>query len=98
MQDPTPNPALKEPELLVGDWNLEIDLPSDLPTAARGHVSFEWLEGGAFLVMRVGVEWEAPSGSVAIIGHDDASETYSTLYFDARGASRIYQMTLNDDV
>jgi hypothetical protein len=98
MQDPIPNPALKDLEMLVGQWSLEIDFPSDPPTTVRGHVSFDWLEGGAFLVMRSGVEWEGPSGSVAVIGRDDAAETYTMLYFDARGVSRIYQMSFGDGI
>ncbi len=93
MEHPVPNPALEELAALVGEWRVEMAFPADPPTVVRGHVTFEWLEGGAFLLMRAGgIEWEGPSGAVAVIGRDDSAETYSLLYFDARGVSRIYAM------
>lgn len=33
-----------------------------------------------------------------MIGADDAAETYCMVYFDSRGVSRIYQMTLSGDI
>jgi hypothetical protein len=33
-----------------------------------------------------------------VIGGDESTETYCALYFDSRGVSRIYQMSLNDGV
>jgi hypothetical protein len=98
MQPQTPNPVLKDLETLVGEWSLEILFPADPATPVRGSVSFEWLEGGAFLVMRSGIDWSGPSGSVAVIGRDDMAETYSMLYFDARGVSRVYEMSFGDSV
>lgn len=98
MEQPIPNPVLNDLEALPGEWSLEIDFPSDPPIAVRRHVSFEWIEGGAFLVMGAGVEWEGPSGSVAVIGRDEALETYAMLYFDARGVSWIYQMSFGEGV
>ena len=71
--------------------------PTD-PPSVRGRVSFAWIEGGAFLLMRAAVDWAGPSGAVAIIGRDDAAEDYSMLYFDARGVSRIYGMNLDGGV
>jgi len=98
MQSQTPNPTLSDLETLIGEWSLEILFPADLATPVRGSVSFEWLEEGAFLAMRSGIEWSGPSGSVAVIGRDDMAENYSMLYFDARGVSRIYEMSFGDDV
>ncbi len=99
MQHPTPNPALKDLEALAGEWSVEIAFPTDPPGTVHGRVTFDWIEGGAFLVMRAGgIEWSGPSGAVGIIGRDDAAETYSMLYFDARGVSRIYQMSFGDGV
>jgi hypothetical protein len=92
-----PNATLKDLEALVGEWDIEIVLPADPPTIMRGRVTFEWLEGGAFLVMRE-VEWSGPSGSVAVIDRVVAAETYAMLYFDARGVSRVYEMSVGDGV
>ena len=103
MQPGTPNPALslklKDLEPLVSEWSVEILLPGDPATTVRGSVSIEWFEGGAFLVMRTGgLEWSGPSGSVSVIGRDDMAETYSLLYADTRGVSRIYEMSFRDSV
>ena len=38
-----------------------------------------------------------PSG-MAVIGSDNAVETYFWLYFDERGVSRKFEMTLRDNV
>ncbi|MGH2542744.1 MAG: hypothetical protein ACRDIB_08105 [Ardenticatenaceae bacterium] len=94
-QAPKANPALERLDALVGEWNTEISLPSDPPTVVRGRTTFEWLEA-AFLVMHGSVEHADFPTSVAIIGSDDSTETYSMLYFDSRGVSRIYQMSLSD--
>jgi hypothetical protein len=98
MQSQTPNPTLSNLEALVGKWSLEILFPADPASPLRGSVSSERLEGRAFLVMRSGIDWSGPSGSVAVIGRDDKAETYSMLYFDARGVSRIYEMSFGDGV
>ena len=93
------NPALSDLEPLVGEWSVEIAFPTEPATTLRGTVSFEWFDGGAFLIMRAGgMEWSGPSGSIGVIGRDDMAETYSMLYFDARGVSRIYEMSFGDGV
>ena len=38
-----------------------------------------------------------PSG-IAIIGSDDSTQEYFMLYFDERGVSRKYEVTLRDNV
>jgi len=40
-----PNPALKELEALIGEW--EVEVPES--PGQRGRATFEWLEGGAYL-------------------------------------------------
>ncbi len=68
----------------------------DPSATLHGHASFELLENGAFLIMRSGVSG-GPPDSVSVIGRDESIKTYSMLYFDSRGVSRIYEMSLNDD-
>jgi hypothetical protein len=48
-QPPKPNPALKSRDVLVGMWNVS---GPDI----QGQVTFEWMEGGFFLVQRVNLE------------------------------------------
>lgn len=97
MNSTGPNPALKDLEILVGEWDMEISAASFLPdpaTVLQGQASFEWLEGGDFLVARQGSKAAGPPYSTAIIGRDETAETYTVLYFDDRGVSRVYQMSL----
>ena len=97
-QQPAPNPALADLALLIGEWTIEIVFPGDQSEVVRGRASYAWLEGGAFLVQRSEVDWGGPSGSVAVVGRDDAAANYSMLYYDARGVSRIYEMSFGDGV
>src|SRR5258706_11597965 len=93
-----PNPSLKGLEILVGEWDTEMSDMSFVPDPSarfRGHAYFQWLEGGAFLIMYMGGELGgAPSSAIEVIGRDESAYGYSVLYFDSRGISRIYQMSL----
>jgi len=89
-----PNPALKPLEVFVGEWSVELVFPADPATIARTHASFEWLEDGAFLMMHTGGATSGLPWSTCIISRDELLETYSLLYYDWRGTSRIYQMSL----
>lgn len=96
----SPNPALERLRVLVGEWELEITSMSfdpDPSAVAHGHVSFHWMEDGAFLREHSEIPNTEFPKSVAIIGPDDSAETYGMLYFDSRGVSRIYQMSLTGD-
>ena len=94
------NPALERLGVLVGEWELEITSMSfdpDPSAVVHGHVSFHWTEDLAFLREHSEIPNTEFPQSVAIIGPDDAAETYGMLYFDSRGVSRIYQMSLIGD-
>jgi hypothetical protein len=98
-QQPT-NPAIERLGMFVGKWNLEISSMSfheDKSATVHGRATFDWIEGGAFLRERSEVPNTAFPRAIAIIGPDDSAETYSMLYFDSRGVSRIYQMSLNGE-
>ena len=95
------NPALERLRVFIGEWNLEITSMSfnpDPSAVERGRTSFDWLEGGAFLIQHseVSTSTDFPRG-IAVIAPDDAAETYGMLYFDSRGVSRIYRMTLSEE-
>jgi len=92
------NPALKPLRPLVGAWRSEIRWSKEThrlvggPAVVRGRVTFESLEDGHFLIQRMGdaARW--------IIGRDDTSKRYGVLYADARGVSRVYEMSLSNGV
>lgn len=96
-----PNPALKFLDVLVGDWQMELSNAAFLPNpsgTATGLVSFEWLQDGAFLMMRMGDKPSAAPDATWLIGRDDSTPIYTVLYYDSRSVSRIYQMTFSDGV
>ena len=85
-------------DVLVGEWEI------DAHWLAGGRAKFEWIEDGAFLLQRAEAELpdDAAPGLVenfpfpirTVIGLDDFSQTFSYLYTDGRGVSRVAQMTL----
>src|SRR5437773_4561794 len=92
-----PNPALKAFGVLVGEWNTVGTHPLVPGTTFHGHTSFEWIEGGAFLIMHSEIQEPGIPSGVAIFGSDDSAGEYFMLYFDERGVSRKYSVTLSND-
>ena len=89
----TTNPALAPLQFLAGAWDMELSGASFLPdpdASVHGPVTFEWIEHGAALVMRMG------GAATWIIGRDDSDPDYCVLYADDRGVSRVYRMSLSD--
>jgi hypothetical protein len=96
MDQPTAEKALKELEVLVGDWTMEATPPGGEPWPGEAHATFEWLEGGQLLLERSTVEMpEAPNG-VCVYGCDAANGTYYQLYTDDRNVCRVYGMSIGD--
>lgn len=94
-----PNPALKALEFLVGDWTMELSNASFLsqPTDKVGSpVSFEWVQDGAFLAMRMGDKSSTPA-ALWLIHRDESVPGYTVLYYDARWVSRVYAMSFADN-
>jgi hypothetical protein len=90
------NPVLKKLDILIGDW--EISGSHRLITdPIIGKVTFSWLNGKTFLLMKTDFEKSGPPNSTAIIGSDDKAEKLSMLYFDERGVSRIYEVEFFDN-
>jgi hypothetical protein len=92
-----PNPALAPFGVLIGVWNTSGTHPGIPNTILHGRTSFEWLEGGAFLMMRSEIDEPGVPSGIAIFGSDDSEQEYSMLYFDERGVSRKYEVSLRDN-
>jgi hypothetical protein len=92
-----PNPALQPFSILVGEWEM-VGKHRLIPDTLHGHASFEWVEGGAFLMMRWEIDEPGVPSALVTFGSDDSAGTYSMLYFDERGVSRIFEATLQDNV
>jgi hypothetical protein len=93
-----PNPALEPLSVLVGTWNTVGTHPLVPGTTFHGRTTFAWFEGGAFLVMRSQIDEPGIPSAIAVFGSDDATGECSMLYFDERGVSRRYEVSLQDSV
>ncbi|MFI0486394.1 hypothetical protein [Actinomadura sp. 9N215] len=58
-------------------------------------MTFGWLEGGAFLRIHSVPPTPVPTAT-QLVSRDDSSDTYTVLYYDSRGVSRVYLMTFSD--
>jgi hypothetical protein len=92
------NPALDALKLLIGEWKTVGTHPLFPDTILLGRSSFDWIEGGAFLIWHSEIEKEGFPNGVAIVGSDDATGEYSMLYFDERKVSRKYDVSFQDNV
>jgi hypothetical protein len=89
-----PNPALKPFEVLVGEWQTAGTHPFMPDTELHGHASFEWIEGGAFLLMRSEIDHPKIPDGIEIFASDDQAGTYYMIHFDERGISRKYDVSI----
>jgi hypothetical protein len=85
--------ALDQLEALVGEWDVEASHPT-MAGSVPGRVTFEWLPGRAFLVQRSEMTAPFPS-SIAVIGGGDNPGTWPMHYFDSRGVTRLYELTVD---
>ena len=92
------NPHVERLGAFIGEWSIEAAFPGARPTGVRGRTVFEWMRGRQFVVQR----WEVPRpdapDGIAIIGFDEARETYLQHYFDSRGVARVYEMSFSNGV
>ena len=88
-----PNPAIKPLSVLIGEWNTVGKHPFIPNITLHGRTTFEWLEGGAFLIMHSKINEPGIPSGIAIFGSDDATKEFFMLYFDERGVSRKYNVS-----
>lgn len=98
---PRANPQLKDLAFLVGEWEMELSHAAFLPhpsDSVRSQVFFEWIENGAFLLMRMGPVAHVPADALWLMSRDEAQPLYTVFYVDARAVSRVYTMSVADQV
>ena len=88
------NPKLEPLHVLVGTWTTTGTHPMVPGKVFHGRTSFEWIEGGAFLAMHSEIDEPEIPSAIAIFGTDDKTGECSMLYFDERGVSRRYEVSL----
>ncbi|CAL1518615.1 hypothetical protein [Chitinophaga sp. MM2321] len=92
-QVPRPNPALRSLDVLVGTWNMTgRDFSSH--EELRGQFSFEWMEGGFFLVQHIHL---VHSKGIEIIGYDELNRVCTSHSFDNMGSAFTYTYVVTAD-
>jgi hypothetical protein len=91
------DPTLEPFDALIGTWVTEATHPS-VEGVVPGSVTFEWLEGGHFIVQRTRNDDELFPDSISVIGAPEAGDGLVMDYFDSRGVRRTYGASLDDGV
>ena len=92
------NPALKPCGALIGEWKTIGTHPYLPDSILHGRSSFEWIQGGAFILWRSKMDEKKFPEGIAIFGSDDATGEFFVLYFDDRNVSRKYNVSFDGDV
>jgi hypothetical protein len=78
---PRPNPALKSLDAMVGTWDLK-GRESGSDGEIQGQVTFEWMEGGFYLVQHVDMDYVGHEGrGTEYIGYDESNEILKSSFF-----------------
>ncbi len=94
-QPPQPSPDLKNLDRLVGTWEMSGEV--------HGRVSFEWMEGGYFLIQHVDLEqYGQRIKGIEIIGHEktfgsEPSEEIKSRFYSNTGDTLDYVYELEGD-
>ena len=91
------DPALEPFEILIGTWETEATHPL-FDGVVPGSVTYEWLEGGKFIVMRSRNEHELFPDAICVIGPPEEGDGLLMEYFDSRGVRRTYGISLEGGV
>jgi hypothetical protein len=91
------DPALEPFDALTGTWATEATHPQ-LDAVVPGRTTYEWLEGGRFLVQRSHNDHELFPDAICVIGAPESGDGLVMEYFDSRGVRRTYGVALGDGV
>lgn len=79
----TPDPALKTLEPLIGKW--KISGPD-----VSGEASFEWMEGGFFMIQRYDLEQDGHQKGIEYTGIDEETGTLRSRLMQTNGSRFTY--------
>ena len=84
-------------EALIGTWSTEATHPL-FDGVVHGSATYEWLEGGQFVVVRSHNDHELFPDAISVIGAPERGDGLVMEYFDSRGVRRTYNTSLEDGV
>ena len=99
-QAPTPDPALRRLDRLVGTWTLKGHLVGSDEENIVGEITFQWLEGGFFLQQDAEIDFAGMFDvkSRELIGYDPETGAFaSTVFSNFSPAPLPYRWDLRDD-
>ena len=91
------DPLLAPFEALIGTWSTE-SKHRLIDEVVFGSHTFEWVEGGHFVVLRSHNDHELLPDAISVIGRPESGEGLVLEYFDSRGVRRTYTVSLEDGV
>ena len=92
------DPRLEPFEALVGTWDTEATHPMLPDVVVPGRATYEWLEGGHYLIVRSQNDHELFPDGLCVIGAPEEGDGLKLEYFDSRGVRRTYDVSLEDGV
>lgn len=98
MKKPVREEALKRLEFLIGKWEVEVIPPQIQTNSFFGQTTFDWMEKEKFIVQRTLMNQPEFPSSTIIYDYDFYTGEYLQHYFDSRGVTRLYNMSLEDAV
>jgi len=97
--------SLDRLDVLTGQWEMEASFEAGYfgpgtPsfTGRGGRTTFEWVDGRFFLTQRFVNDHPAAPSGIAIIGAGADPYRFEQHYYDSRGVTRLYQMSLDGAV
>jgi len=91
------DPVLEPFDALAGTWATEATHPK-FDAVVLGRTTFEWLEGGQFLVQRSHNDHETFPDAISVIGAPEGGDGLVMEYFDSRGVRRTYGVSIDEGV
>jgi hypothetical protein len=92
------DPALEPFDALIGTWATEATHRMLPDVVVPGTVTYEWLEGGHYLIQRSQNDHELFPDAICVIGAPETGDGLVLEYFDSRGVRRTYGISLEDGV
>ena len=90
MDKADPGAKLEPFQALIGEWTIEWTHPLVEDTVVCGRATYEWLDGGRFLIQRAITEHPDFADSLCVIGVMEGENDLSMQYFDSRGVDRVF--------
>ena len=97
LESPTRKEMIERLDFFIGTWTVEISHPHLEPNPITGTTVFEWMND-AYIVQRTHIDKSEFPSYTSIYDWDPATGQYVDHYFDSRGVTRLYAMSLEDGV